>query len=275
MKILAILGCSKQGNTTEVVRYFEKQLAEQMDCAFEYLYLSDYLTEFCIGCHNCIFVDEKKCPHYLDVAMIESKIMDADGLVMATPGYMFSVTGIMKNFLDHVAYNCHRPKYFHKKVYLIANCTKWQAKSVFTPMETWVGGAGFTLSGKFFVDMMPFPVKEELLNKKRQNIRKEAITFGQSLSKEDELKPKFGDLMMFRVFRTLCGLAPDILNADMKYFKEKDAYSKQTHWYVPAKVSRVKLALANLSEKKMEKEIRKMMDVEALEKVESRHITRL
>ncbi|GAA0179573.1 hypothetical protein SH2C18_24170 [Clostridium sediminicola] len=95
MKLLAILGCSKNGNTTEIVKYFEKRLLENIE--FEYLYLSDYKIDFCTGCHNCIFTGEKYCPHYLDVRKIEEKILNSDGLILASPGYMFSVTGIMKN----------------------------------------------------------------------------------------------------------------------------------------------------------------------------------
>jgi multimeric flavodoxin WrbA len=165
MKILAIMGSSKNGNTAEVVKYFEKKLIEGVKCEFEYLYLSDYDIPFCVGCHNCIFTGQDKCPHCLMVKAIEDKILSSDGIILASPGYMFSVTGIMKNFLDHVAYNCHRPKYFGKKAFLISSCTKWQEKGVFIPMETWVSGAGFKSVGKMFVEMLPFPLNEKELNK--------------------------------------------------------------------------------------------------------------
>jgi len=143
-KILAIMGSSKTGNTTELVKYFEKSIANYGNVDFEYLYLSDYGLPFCTGCHNCIYIGEEKCPHYNIVKEIEQKMLDSDAVILASPGYMYSVTGIMKNFLDHVAYNCHRPKYFGKKIMLISSCTKWLTKSVFTPMETWAGAAGFS-----------------------------------------------------------------------------------------------------------------------------------
>jgi multimeric flavodoxin WrbA len=275
MKLLAILGCSKHGNTTEVVKYFERKLKENIECEIEYLYLLDYKIDFCTGCHNCIFVGEENCAHYLEVKKIEDKIFNADGLVLASPGYMFSVTGIMKNFLDHVAYNCHRPKYFYKKAYLIANCTKWQEKSVFIPMETWINGAGFTQVGKIYVDMMPFPVNENILDKKRKIISDGANEFAKELKSGDELKPKFGDIMIFHAFRTLCKLAPNILKADTLYFNKKNSYDKSTKWYVPAKISLVKHYFANAMEKKIEKEISKMVDKQELQKVEKRYITRL
>ncbi len=54
MKIIAVMSSSKSGNTTEIVNYFEKQLKVMTDVVFEYLYLSDYTIDFCVGCHNCI-----------------------------------------------------------------------------------------------------------------------------------------------------------------------------------------------------------------------------
>lgn len=271
MKLLAIMGCAKNGNTTEVVKYFEKKLMDSIECEVEYLYLMDYNIDFCTGCHNCIFIGEDKCPHSIEVKMIEDKILNFDGVILATPGYMFSVTGIMKNFLDHVAYNCHRPKYFNKKAFLIANCTKWQEKSVFTPMETWVKGSGFTLSGKIYVDMLPFPMNKKEMDKRRKLIEKGTINYAKELSKENQINPNFGDVMIFHVFRTLCEIAPKILKADYEYFKAKDAYSYGTRWYIPTKISSIKHHVANLIEKKMKREIHKMIDIEKVENTENRY----
>jgi len=150
---------------------------------------------------------------------------------------MFSVTGRMKNFLDHVAYNCHRPKYFGKKAYLLSACTKWQESSVFKPLETWASGAGFTMTGKTYVEMLPFPLTEKILNKSNEKIRKAAATFYSQLTRKQELKPDFGSVMIFHVFRMLAKLAPHVMQADLTYFKQKRAYEKKAKWYLPAKIS--------------------------------------
>ncbi|MBN1624490.1 MAG: flavodoxin family protein, partial [Clostridia bacterium] len=181
MKIIALVGSSKFGNTTRVVKYFSEKLTELTGCEVEYIYPADYKIEFCVGCHNCIFLGETKCPHHTQYAPIEKKLMEADGVILASPGYMFSVTGVLKNFLDHVAYNCHRPKYFGKKAYVLGNFTKWQEKSVFTPMETWLSGAGFEVCGKIYVDILPFPLKEEELDKRRRKLEKGAQSFARHL----------------------------------------------------------------------------------------------
>lgn len=270
MKILAIMGSSKNGNTTEIVKYFERKLCEHEKLDFEYLYLYDYDIDFCTGCHNCIFIGQDKCPHNHNVKLIEDRILGSDAVILASPGYMFSVTGIMKNFLDHVAYNCHRPKYFGKKAFLISSCTKWQEKSVFAPMETWVSAAGFKFAGKTYVDMLPLPFNEKELDKRRKAIDEAASKFYSELKKSSQLKPDLGAVIVFHVFRTLCRIAPNILKADYEYFKKINSYDKNTRWYVSAKISNFKHMIACFMEKNIEKGISKMID---LDKLKSQNFT--
>ncbi len=275
MKVLAVMGSSKFGNTTEIVKYFVKSLSQKVDIQIEYLYVADAGIEFCVGCHNCIMLGEKKCPHYQKVRLVEEKMMSADTVILASPGYMFSVTGVLKNFLDHVAYNCHRPKYFGKKMILIGNFTKFQEKGVFIPMETWASGAGFDIVGKFFIDMMPFPDSENVLNKKRDTIEKAAFKISKKLISEKPRKLEFGDVVVFHIFKVLCKIAPNILIADNEYFIEKKAFDKETKWYIPTKVPILYHWAGKLMEKIVRRQVIKDTDMEKLKNIKGRHVTRL
>lgn len=275
MKILAVMGCSKFGNTTELVKCFIEGISDKIEIETEYYYLADAGIEFCVGCHNCIFLGEKKCPHYQKVRIIEEKMQKTDVVLLASPGYMFSVTGVMKNFLDHVAYNCHRPKYFDKKIILLGNFTKWQKKGVFIPMETWASSAGFQIAGKFWTDMMPFPLTEEELVKKKQKTYKAAVEISKKLISEKPRKLGFGDVAIFHSFRTLSQIAPDILIADNEYFKERNAFLKSTKWYISIKVPAIYDFLGNLLEKMVKKQVLATTDMEQLKTIKGRYITRL
>lgn len=280
MKILAIIGARKSGNTSEIVKYFEGRCRERSrgmgEVSFDYLYLSDYDIGFCTGCHNCIFVGEDKCPHHGTIKQIEDRILDSDVLVLASPGYMYSVTGIMKSFLDHVAYNCHRPKYFGKRAFLIGCCTKWLEKGVMLPMETWASAAGFRVVGKTCVDMLPFPLSESELDKRRKKIDDAASRLMNEMRQDmPQCKPSdaegdaarqlsFGETFMFYVFRTLARVAPQILQADFRYFSERKAYDKETAWYVPARVSPVHRWMARFAERRMHSALLKMTDQDKL-----------
>ncbi|MBN2651568.1 MAG: NAD(P)H-dependent oxidoreductase [Spirochaetales bacterium] len=245
MKILVIHGCSKNGNTTELVRYFSEQLFSLRECEQESLYLQDYDLPFCTGCHNCILRGEDKCPHFQVVSSIEKKIMNADLLILATPGYMFNVTGIMKNFLDHVAYNCHRPKYFGKRIYMISSCTKWQAEGVFLSMRTWGSAAGFDPGGEFYTDMLPLPYSAALLEKKRRIVSVAAEKLNRKLDLPLRQQPDFGNLMVFKLFAKISSLAPGIFVADHAFYSDKKAQSRDINWHFPVKIPLYKRIFRN------------------------------
>jgi multimeric flavodoxin WrbA len=270
MKIVALTGGSKFGNTTKVVKYFSEKLSELTGCEIEYIYPADYKIEFCVGCHNCIFLGETKCPHHSQYAPIEKKLLEADGVILASPGYMFSVTGVLKNFLDHAAYNCHRPKYFGKKAYVLGNFTKWQEKSVFAPMETWLSGAGFEICGKTYVDMLPFPLKESELKKKRLKLDKAAVEFAKRLLSDKPRKLKFADIPIFHAFRTMSAIAPTILKADSRYFSDLDAYEKGKQWYIPLKVPFIYNLFGRYIGRMVGKQIGGMVDDERMKQADGR-----
>jgi multimeric flavodoxin WrbA len=241
----------------------------------EYLYLGDAGIEYCVGCHNCIFLGEKKCPHYYFVSQVEKKMMEADIILLASPGYMFSVTGVMKVFLDHVAYNCHRPKYFDKKLVLIGNFTKWQQKGVFIPMETWASGAGFRISGKLWMDLLPFPLNEDAMNTKKKKLEKDIVKISKNLISNKDRKVKFGDIAIYHSLRTLCQIAPDILTADYDYFREIDAYKKTSKWYIPIKVPLIYSMIGRLLEIMIRRQVSGSTDMDKLKTIKGRYVTRL
>ncbi len=269
MKILALIGGSKFGNTNRAATYFCKNLIEHTGCEIEYIYPADYKIDFCVGCHNCIFLGETKCPHHTQYAPIEKKLMEADGVILASPGYMFSVTGVLKNFLDHVAYNCHRPKYFGKKAYILGNFTKWQEKSVFTPMETWLLGAGFEVCGKTYVDLLPFPLTEQELDKRRVKLKKAADTFSKRLLSDKPRRLKFGDIPIFHAFRVMSNIAPNILKADSKYFTDINS-NGSNRWYVPLKVPFIYNLFGRYIGKTIRRQITRMTDEKRMKKADGR-----
>ncbi|WP_196000457.1 NAD(P)H-dependent oxidoreductase [Clostridium sp. 1001271B_151109_B4] len=56
------------------------------------------------------------CPHKDIIQRIVSKIEEADAIIITSPVYSMQITGLLKNFIDHMSYNFHRPRFFYKKV---------------------------------------------------------------------------------------------------------------------------------------------------------------
>lgn len=131
LKVLAVMGSPRsRGNTYKVTKMVEERMKKMGDVEFEYLFLKDLALRTCLGCRACMDRGEECCPLKDDRAMVEEKILGADGVIFASPTYVGNVSGLMKNFIDRFAYVCHRPKFF---------------KSAMAITTSGGGGAGFML----------------------------------------------------------------------------------------------------------------------------------
>ena len=59
-------------------------------------------------------MSEGVCPLKDDVKEIQDKILEADGIVYASPIYVGHISGLLKNFIDRCFAIAHRPS-FHDK----------------------------------------------------------------------------------------------------------------------------------------------------------------
>ncbi len=120
MKVLVIMGSPRKGNTFRACEEFREHLQRRCTAEFEYVWLKDADMAPCKGCFVCFPHGEEKCPgRDDDVHLIEQKMLDADGVIFATPVYSFTVSGLMKTFIDRISYTGHRPRFFGKKAFLL------------------------------------------------------------------------------------------------------------------------------------------------------------
>jgi multimeric flavodoxin WrbA len=92
MNVMAINGSphGKDGNTDLILQCLLQGMKNAGAIA-ETIYLNKLNIKHCIGCVNCWFKTPGKCIYNDDMAAL---------LVFATPLYVFSMTGLMKDFLD-------------------------------------------------------------------------------------------------------------------------------------------------------------------------------
>lgn len=138
MKVLAINGSPRgsEGNTEVLLVEFLKG-CEEAGAKTETIYLKDKEIKHCIGCFTCWTKTPGKCIHKDDMEELLIKVSEADIMVYATPLYYYTVTGIMKDFMDRKLPLVKRDiikvkdKYVHPKRYekekptknvLISNC---------------------------------------------------------------------------------------------------------------------------------------------------------
>ncbi len=138
MKILAVNGSPRgdRGNTDSILQTFLEG-ARKAGAETETVYLKDKKINHCTGCFTCWTKTPGVCIHKDDMPQLLEKLRRADVLVYATPLYIFTVSGLMKDFMDRIIpilkpYIIKRgDQYIHpmryekewpKKMVLISNC---------------------------------------------------------------------------------------------------------------------------------------------------------
>lgn len=221
MKLLIINGSSKEGNTSEVVKCFVNKLLKIEKYIIETIYLSDFKIDFCTGCHKCVFIGEENCDSYSNVYKIENKMLESDIIIFATPGYMFSVTGIMKNFLDHIAYNCHRPKYRGKGIFFIFCSASYQVRSILTPLRAFSSAAGFNNLGYININMPPHPLKYKEMLLKEKKIVRAVSKFHFKYKKNSSFSMDLKGHIVSLIINSVSSVFPRIYQADYNYYKKR------------------------------------------------------
>lgn len=108
MNITIINGQNHKGSTYHIAH----MVAEKIGGEIKEFFLPRDFNEFCVGCTQCFMESETKCPHYEKIKPITDAMDNADVIILASPVYVYHVTGAMKTFLDHYGYRwmVHRPE---------------------------------------------------------------------------------------------------------------------------------------------------------------------
>ena len=104
MRIIGICGSPKSERSS--TRFLLEQALEaatevlSKDDETVLLNIRDFNILHCTGCDSC--VTKKPCPQSAndDMPKLEKELIDADGVIIATPSYFTSVPGILKDFID-------------------------------------------------------------------------------------------------------------------------------------------------------------------------------
>ena len=96
VKIVGITGSLRQGSYSALALEEAANRAKALEAEVEILDLRDLKLPFCDG--------GDEYPDYPDVEILREKVKAADGLILATPEYHGSVSGVLKNALDLMSF---------------------------------------------------------------------------------------------------------------------------------------------------------------------------
>lgn len=103
MKVIAING-SPKGRASSTDKMLTPLLAGMRGAGAETetIYLVEKTIHYCRGCFACWVKTPGKCVIQDDMASLIEKLIQSDLMILATPLYIYSMTGLMKNFLDRL-----------------------------------------------------------------------------------------------------------------------------------------------------------------------------
>jgi multimeric flavodoxin WrbA len=101
-KIVAFIGSPRKGGNSELLAKELLTVAEKEGAITEAIRLAEYDLKPCDACMSCR--KTKKCKIDDDGEKLFSKVMEADGIILATPVYFGSCSPQTKIFVDRMGY---------------------------------------------------------------------------------------------------------------------------------------------------------------------------
>jgi multimeric flavodoxin WrbA len=141
MKVMTLISSyRKNGNTERLCSLIEEELQSIAEFQHETLEIERVRlghTELktCLGCRVCFDKGEELCPLKDELLLIRKKLDEADGIILASPVYVEDVNGIMKNWIDRMAFNCHRPAFAGKTAVIVSTSGNASTKHALRTMR--------------------------------------------------------------------------------------------------------------------------------------------
>jgi len=234
MKVLAIIGSPKKGNSYRITQKVENHLKffansdkkGKLDLEFDYLFLKDAKLELCKGCFACIPHGAEKCPLKDSRADIEKRILASNGIILVSPVYSMNVTWLMKNFMDRFAYTLHRPIFVNQKLMLLVTAGEVGIKNTLKSLSSTIGGS--YLVSKLAVKTPPFKYRSKYEERIAREIKKASRKFYRALKSDKPLPPTFLNVMWFQAFKITSEKTKHYFPADYDFYKDKEYYFYET-----------------------------------------------
>ena len=226
MNTVIIHGQSHKGSTYHIAR----MLAEKIGFDIIEFFLPRDFGEFCLGCTRCFMESEDKCPHYEKLAPIVDALDRADVIILASPVYVYHVTGPMKAFLDHLGFRwmVHRPaeSMFSKQGVCVSTAAGGGTKSTNKDMADSLFQWGVGKIYKYGCNVRATKW-DTVSEKKRGDIERKTTALAKTIrDSAGHITPGPKTKGLFSIMRAVGGLS----STDKLYWKKKGWTGKKRPW---------------------------------------------
>ena len=164
----------------EVLKGFSNEVAD-----IETIHLIDFSILFCKHCEQC-HKNIMQCPLKDDVYVILEKMLEADGIILASPNYINQVTASMKALLDRSSHFIHCKRLLGKYIAGVVSSGSGRSKEVLDYIEYYGHTCGAQYSGGVSSAALSIGEKKE-----------EAIKLGGKLTKDIREKINYSEQLEF------------------------------------------------------------------------------
>ena len=225
MKIVAICGSPRKGNTYKVLETIEENFP-LID--FKILMLNELNFEMCKGCYSCVMKGEEKCPLKDDRDMLINEMTKSNGVIFASPVYSHMVSALMKNFFDRFGYLAHRPQFFEKFAMSFTTGAGYGAEHAIQYMDKMAKVFGFEVVPPLDLNIRPGKQSEEAVQNNKSKAIEAFKVFLSRIEKGVRTKPTMNLLVPFHIFKLVSELDSKSFKADYEYYKDKKEYYYDT-----------------------------------------------
>lgn len=253
MKIITLMSSyRKNGNTARVVQILEEQIRthtaqKNIQVDMETIYLGHANLSPCRGCRVCFDQGEEKCPLCEDdLLSIKTKLVQADFVILASPVYVEDVNGIMKLWIDRMAFHSHRPEFAGKSAYVLSTSGIGSSSHTLRTMSGALRTWGFSVTGQATFKTDALMKKEEIAALYQVKISQIAATILRAIQLNIAAKPTSLSLLFFRVQQLyyLHDQAGDSL--DLSYWRAKGWLEPTCRYYFKSKANPLKVGATRL-----------------------------
>jgi multimeric flavodoxin WrbA len=253
MNILILVGSYRRnGNTDQITGLIKDHLQVEADrhnvpMEIETIFLGQQNLQFCRGCRICFDRGEQNCPVKDDLLEIKSKMLAADGVLMASPVYVDDVSGITKTFIDRMCHVCHRPQFAGKTAFFVATTGSSRTGKTLETMSMALRTWGFYVAGQAGYKMGALMKRENTRKQFEDQAARSARQFFLAIYHARYRKPSFFALMMFKIQQMSWKTEGVPGTLDYRYWEDQGWFDPKQTFYIPHETGWLKVALARLT----------------------------
>lgn len=219
-KVIALLGSRRKKNTYGLLMEM-KPLLERHGIQLQIIELYQKTIQPCLGCEQCIL--RGSCVLQDDTAHIMQQLMEADGVILASPVYLQQVSGQIKTFFDRTCVWYHRPVLAGKPVLAVATTKGSGLRKTLSYLESMAIQWGAIPAGR---------VGRSIFTQDQPVSEKEVRKLIRLLQRSQEHTPTLSQLLNYEVQKAI---ALSLTQLDREYW-EAQHWNDQPYFY-PCKIN--------------------------------------